>query len=173
MFGDFDGTGKSLLEHLIGYLPTIAEDFKGEVWWLSDGIIMIDGQPGITPLSFFQDKNPYELAEFYEIIKDAEGTGGGTTFNVELQVIQNMREEQGHMAPIICLTDGFIDSVKTTYLWEDEIITGGLPPNTIMMSDPQGISYLRSMFKKDFADPEKRIEYYDVTENGKYKSFKS
>ncbi len=186
MFGDFDGTGKSLIEHLIGYLPTIAgEGFAGEVWWASDGIVHWSDEfitnkktgkkepaPAITPVKFFKDKTPFELARFYERVKKASGTGGGTTFSVEFQTIQDLREIEKHMIPIICLTDGYIDTVKTKYTWDGKVITAGLPPNTIMMTDPSGKAYLKEMYNEDFTDKSKRIELYDVTENGKYKSFR-
>ncbi len=198
MFGDFGGTGKSLLEHLIGYLPTIADDFVGQVWWMSDGILkwkkfedshsyykedyykldsnMVPGKEAINDLSFFKGKKASELSNFFECIKGAEGSGGGTVFNVELQVIQNITEKEGHNSPIICLSDGYIDSVKTEYTFpigSKNKVIGKLPPNTIFMTDPSGLDYMNKYYsddpKKGYFDYGKNIQYYDITDKGKFK----
>jgi hypothetical protein len=189
MFGDFGNTGRSLLEHIIGYLPTIAEeDFVGEVWWISDGILKWqkgngfkleegeEGKPAITPLSFFKDKNDVELSMYFKKVQGAKGSGGGTTFNVELQLVQDIREKELHNAPIIVLTDGIIDSVKTQYTFPEgsgNKITGKLPPNTYFMTDPGGIKYMKNYYSDDaregYFDYDKNIQYYDITENGKFK----
>ena len=188
MFGDFSGTGKSLLEHIIGYLPTIAdEEFVGEVWWISSGILHWqkgegyrleegeEGKPAITQLSFFKDKDSVELSMYFKKVQGAKGSGGGTTFNKELQAVQLIREEEGHNAPIIVLTDGFIDSVKTEYTFpigSGNKIVGKLPPNTYFMSDPSGITYMKTYYSDDpsegYFDVEKNIQYYDITENGRF-----
>lgn len=183
MFGDFDGTGKSLLEHLIGYLPTIAQDFVGEVWWMSSGILVWEtgpdkGKEARTPLSYFKGKKGLELTNFYKQVLAAEGAGGGTVFNVEFQALQRIREAEGHNAPIIALTDGEIDQSATEYAWpvgSNNKIKGKLPPNTYMMTDPNGISYLKRYYneqdhKEGFFSVSKNIQYYDVTEDGKYKA---
>ena len=183
MFGDFDGSGKSLLEHLIGYLPTIAEDFVGEVWWMSSGILIWEtgpdkGKEARTPLSFFKGKKGVELTKFYQQVLDAEGAGHGTVFNVEFQAIQDIREEEGHNAPIIALTDGYIDYSAIEYAWplgSNNRIKGKLPPNTYMMTDPSGIRHLKEYYNEEdaktgFFSVSKNIQYYDVTEEGKYKA---
>lgn len=191
MFGNFDGTGKSLLEYLLGYLPVIAEDFKGQVWWISDGLIEFkDGSPGITLLSDYKNMSVEKQSAYFRKIKDARGSGGGTTFAVELQAVQDLREgkinrvvkdalkgtwlkmigkPQKHMASIIMLTDSFIDEPRTRYEWKGKTVTGNLPPSTIVMTDTEGCRYIRKQFPKDFRDKELRIECYDITENGRYK----
>lgn len=169
MFGDFGGTGKSLLEHLIGYLPVIADEYKGEVWWVSDGIITIDGGPGKTQLSMYKEMNEYEQSKYFKKIQEAEGTGGGTTFNVELQAVQDLREKEGHLASIIMLTDSYIDDVRVRYKLDGKEVIGNLPPSTIVMTDTQGCAYLKDKFKKDFDNDALRIECYDITENDKYR----
>jgi hypothetical protein len=190
MFSDFGNTGRSLLEHIIGYLPTIAQEkFVGEVWWISDGILKWqkgdgfrledgeEGKPAITPLSFFKDKDSVELSMYFKKVQGAKGSGGGTTFNVELQRVQDIREEERHNAPIIVLTDGIIDAVKTEYTYpvgSGNKIVGKLPPNTYFMTDPGGIEYMKNYYNENDAregyfDYEKNIQYYDITENGKFK----
>lgn len=192
MFGDFEGTGKSLLEHLLGYLPVIAEDFKGQVWWISDGLLTFkDGTPGITLLSDYKDMSVEDQGKYFNKIQEARGAGGGTTFAVELQAVQDMREgkihqvvkdalkgnllktmigkPKPHQASIIMLTDSYIDQPRTTYMWKGEKVTGFLPPSTMIMTDEQGCEYMKDTFPEDFKDKELRIECYDITEDGKYK----
>jgi len=191
MFGDFDGTGKSLLEHLLGYLPVIAEEFKGQVWWISNGLLEFqDGSPGITLLSDYKGMSTIKQSEYFDKVKNAKGAGGGTTFAVELQAVQDLREgkmpdvvkealkgkllkmigkPQKHMASIIMLTDSYIDNPETEYTWKGKTVIGNLPPSTIVMTDEQGCKYMNSEFPEDFKNKELRIECYDITENGKYK----
>lgn len=213
MFGDFDGTGTSLLEHLIGYLPTIAEDFEGEVWWMSSGILewkegskctleigeseithtvvnadgstetisvpeMKPGTPAINNLAFFRDKDSVELSNFFNCVTSAKGSGQGTVFDAELQNIQTFRREaEGNNAPIICLTDGIVDPIYVKYIYpmdSENMVEGRLPPNTIFMTDLPGILYMQENgYSEDpsegYFDYEKNIQYFDITENGKYK----
>ena len=204
MFSDFDGRGNSLLDHLVGYLPVMAEEFVGQVWWMSDGILHWSRKPkemsdekwneknakgeytsreAITELSVFKDMDAYDATMYLKEVQDAEGAGSGTTFNHELQLIQALREEGKNNAPIICLTDSVIDTVITRYTWpvgsddENDKVDGKLPPNTYFMTDPNGISYMKSRGYVEDEDPipdyfnyEKNIQYYDVTEGGKYKT---
>jgi hypothetical protein len=97
---------------------------------------------------------------------------------VEFQAIQDIREREDHNAPIIALTDGEIDQSAIEYIWplkSKNRIVGKLPPNTYMMTDPNGISYLKRYYneqdaKTGFFSVSKNIQYFDVTENGKYKA---
>jgi hypothetical protein len=190
MFGDFDGRGNSLLDHLVGYLPVIAKDFSGQVWWMSNGILhwqkgtgynldpSIDGKEAKSELSLFKGMDAAKASMYLRQVKGARGAGGGTTFNHELQLIQALREKEKNNAPIICLTDGEIDNVITRYSWpvgSKDKVDGKLPPNTYFMTDPNGISYMKSEGysedpRPDYFNYEKNIQYYDVTENGKYKT---
>lgn len=180
MDSNVDSTGQTILEYMIGYLPTIAADFVGEVWWMSDGILLWSdgpdkGKPAITPLSFFKGKSSLEMSKFYRRVQNASGSGGGTVFNVEFQAIQKIREKEGHNAPIIALTDGYIDTVSTQYEWplkSKNVIKGKLPPNTYMMCFADGIKYLEGYYNEDvragYFSYEKNIQYYDLTENGRF-----
>lgn len=192
MFWGSGFDGKSLLEHLIGYLPVIAEDFKGQVWWISDGLITFaDGSPGITLLSDYKGMSAADQSAYFKKVQNAKGSGGGTTFGVELQAIQDLREGKidplvkkalgkklnivigkasKHMAAIIMLTDSEIDDAHIKYNWKGTDIVGGLPPSTVVMTDTHGCEYIKDMYPEDFKNKELRIECYDVTEGGKFKA---
>lgn len=177
-----DSTGQTVLEYVIGYLPTIAADFVGEVWWVSDGILRWSdgkdkGRPAISPLSSFKGKSGTEMTKFYKRVEDAEGAGGGTTFNVEFQTIQKIREKEGHNAPILALTDAFIDDTVIKYEWpvgSKKMITGKLPPNTYMMSFGSGVTYLKNNYGEDqrpgYLSYIKNIQYYDLSTENRFKS---
>ncbi len=168
MLGDFDGNGKSLLEHLVAYLPTIARDFEGEIWWVSDGIITFpDGELGRQDLSQFRNADIYDLQKLYDNVVSSKNFGGGTTFAVELQAAVKIREEEGHDAAIVLLTDSYIDSVQTKYIWKGEHVTGQLPPNTVIMTNTAGKKYMDDNYRADM-ESDKKIEIYDITEDGEY-----
>jgi len=199
MFGDFDGKGNSLLEYMVGYLPTLAEEFVGEVWWISNGILkwqtfeksksyykggnfkldkfMVPGTEARNELKYFKNMKGPELSNFFESVKGAEGAGGGTTFGAELNTLQAIREADGHNSPIIVLTDGAIDDVRVKYTFpagSKNIVDGMLPPNTYYMSDSTGLKDMVKLGYEEDARPgyfsyEKNIQYYDITDKGKFK----
>lgn len=196
MTSDFQGDGKSLFEHLIAYLPEIAKEFNGSVWWVSDGMIYFredsytglsspdaitveeydksdskkrtKGYLGITDLEVFKDVNREDRAKIYKDVTSAYGFGGGTTFATELQTAINIREKEGHDAAIVILTDSFIDSPNLEYTWNGEKVRGKLPPNTIIMTNTAGRDYLEDYFKEEL-ESDKKIEVYDITDDGRYK----
>jgi hypothetical protein len=195
MTWDFSGDGKSLLEHLVAYLPVIAKEFDGEVWWISNGILTFKEDSfanasspskttkeilgkkdkkllAITNLSEFKGSYDKEkINKIYDDVTHATGFGGGTTFAVELQLAVKIREKDKHNAAIIVLTDSAIDRVQTTYMWEGKETKGQLPPNTIIMTNTVGVNYIESNYKADL-DSDKKISVYDITEDGKYQSKK-
>ena len=184
MSSNVDRTGQTILEYVIGYLPTIAADFVGEVWWMSDGILRWSdgpdkGKPAISQLSDFKGKSGYDMTKFYTRVENAKGSGGGTVFNVEFQAIQKIREKEKHNAPIIAFTDGYIDTVAIKYEWplgSKNMITGKLPPNTYMMCFKDGVNYLKGYYSEDVKEGyfsfEKNIQYYDLSENGRFSTKK-
>lgn len=177
-----DSSGQSILEYVIGYLPTIAADFVGEVWWMSSGILrwsdgLDKGKEAISPLSYFKGKSGMEMTKFYKRVQNAQGSGGGTTFNKELHSIQIEREKQGHNAPILALTDGFIEhDVIIKYEWpvgSKKIITGKLPPNTYMMCFENGVEFLKDKYGEDqregYLSYIKNIQYYNFSKENRFK----
>lgn len=196
MLSDFRGDGLSLFEHLIAYLPVLAKEFEGEVWWISDGIIHFKedafqglssphkisveevkksgndkvkgGFLGISDLAAFKDINKKDREKIYTDIKDAYGFGGGTTFATEFQTVINIREAEGVDAAIVVLTDSEIDRPNLTFTWKGKKEKGHLPPNTIIMTNSVGEDYLKKNFKEDLAS-DRKIEIYDITDDGRYK----
>lgn len=176
-----DSSGQSILEYVIGYLPTIAADFVGEVWWVSSGILRWSdgpdkGKPAISPLSSFKGKSGADMTKFYKRVENAQGAGGGTTFNVEFQTIQKIREKEGHNAPILALTDAYIDDTIVKYEWpigSKTIITGKLPPNTYMMCFEDGVDYLKNNYGEDqregYLSYIKNIQYYNFSKENRFK----
>jgi hypothetical protein len=176
-----DSSGQSILEYVIGYLPTIAADFVGEVWWVSSGILRWSdgpdkGKPAISPLSSFKGKSGSDMTKFYKRVQNAKGAGGGTTFNVEFQTIQKIREKEGHNAPILALTDAYIDDTIVKYEWpvgSKTIITGKLPPNTYMMCFEDGVDYLKNNYGEDqregYLSYIKNIQYYNFSKENRFK----
>lgn len=175
-----DSSGQSILEYVIGYLPTIAADFVGEVWWVSSGILRWSdgadkGKPAISPLSSFKGKSGSDMTKFYKRVQNAKGAGGGTTF-VEFQTIQKIREKEGHNAPILALTDAYIDDTIVKYEWpigSKTIITGKLPPNTYMMCFEDGVDYLKNNYGEDqregYLSYIKNIQYYNFSKENRFK----
>ena len=195
MTWDFSGDGKSLLEHLVAYLPVIAKEFDGEVWWISNGILTFKEDSfanasspskttkeilgkkdtkllAITNLSEFKGSYDKEkINKIYDDVTHATGFGSGTSFAVELQLAVKIREKDKHNAAIIVLTDSDIDTVQTTYMWEGKETKGQLPPNTIIMTNTNGVNHMERDYKADL-DSDKKISVYDITEDGKYQSKK-
>lgn len=181
MDSNVDSSGQSILEYVIGYLPTIAADFVGEVWWVSSGILRWSdgadkGKPAISQLSSFKGKSSSEMTKFYKRVQNAKGAGGGTTFNVEFQTIQKIREKEGHNSPILALTDAYIDDTVVKYEWpigSKNMITGKLPPNTYMMCFEDGVEYLKKNYGEDqregYLSYIKNIQYYNFSKENRFK----
>ena len=119
------------------------------------------------------------MSKYYnEYVKTAKGAGYGTTFNKEFNTIQKLREVNNNLAPIIALTDAEIDNTAIEYYWPTNSknkIVGKLPPNTYIMAFNFGIRYLKNHgYDEKDARPgyfsySKNIQYYDLSEKGRFK----
>lgn len=182
--------GTSLLENLLSFLPLLAEQYKGEVWFFSDGIVEFkDGTLGILKLEDYKDADALKQAELYQKIKSARGFGGGTTFDTELQAMQYDREgntekqkslynkasgksaksgkkkkygDKAHQASIIIFSDADFGRVNIEYKdQEGKYIRNGMPPSTILVTDARGKRSFQSNYAADLKDKEKRVSVID------------
>ena len=181
MYSNVSGTGQNILEYVVGYLPTIAKDFSGQVWWISSGVLEWTtgpkkGKPLISELTDFRGKSGSEMSKIYSyLMANSKGGGGGTTFKDEFQAMIDLRKKEKHMAPIICLTDAYIDTTVTTYEWprgSNNIIKGKIPPNTYMMCFSSGVKYLIDNYGEDirpgYLSFEKNIQYYNLSKENRF-----
>ena len=131
----------------------------------------------ISNLADFYGKTGIEMAEFYQgDIQEAFGAGHGTTFHKDLGRIQRRREEEKHNAPIIALTDAFIDTTAVRYEWPTGSgikIDGKLPPATYMMCFDEGVKYLKEHYSEidadgDFLGVEKNIQVYNLSKEDRF-----
>lgn len=133
----------SLIGRLVAVLPSIAQEFDGEVWWCSAGIMYDhDGNMSKTPLKEFKKADGKKINEI--ITKDAtvfSDFGGGSSHDIPYVDFTIFREKENTDAAVIVFTDGAQSTEKI------------MPNNCVIVTNTRNVATISKQYAQFYNDP--------------------
>lgn len=149
MMWDVKGTGESLLEQLLAFIPRLTKDYTAELWFVSSGLLTKeDGSDAIYTPNELDDLTQAEFLEFLDKAQKETGWGGGTSFTRPFEQMLEQRKEDGDEGVVIALTD-------------TDFHVKPIPKNTIILTDKSNKGGLSSRYKKELADDDLNFHILD------------